>query len=28
LEPIFGTMNAVILALKESHPNEQVFPSE
>lgn len=27
LEPIFGTMNAVILALKENHPNEQVFPN-
>jgi hypothetical protein len=28
LEPIFGTMNSVILALKEFHPNEQVFPNE
>ena len=27
LEPIFGTMNAVILAIKENHPNEQVFPN-
>ncbi len=28
LEPIFGTMNAVILALKGFHPNEKIFPEE
>lgn len=28
LEPIFGTMNAVIVALKGFHPNEQLFLNE